>query len=36
MQIIKGSNSGHVEIVKIDTNTSEIINHDIYIYGPIP
>ena len=36
MQIINGSNSGQVEIVKIDANTSEIKNHDIYFYGPIP
>ena len=36
MQIFKGSNSGQVEIVKIDASTSEIKNHDIYNYGPIP
>jgi len=36
MQIINGSNSGQVEIVKIDANTSEIKNHNIYYYGPIP
>ena len=36
MQLINGSSSGQVEIVKIDANTSEIKNHDIYFYGPIP
>jgi len=35
MQIIKNYDSGQVEIVKINASTGQIINHDIYIYGPI-
>lgn len=36
MRIFKDCDSGQVEIVKIDANTGEVMNHDVYIYGPIP
>lgn len=36
MRIFKDRDSGQVEIVRIDANTGEIKNHDVYIYGPIP